>query len=151
MNPGIRVLEVDSETYELHDYHQYYTPLQDVKDKKETKTGLVWYKLYSARESYGDFRASVKAGNYSNVVELDGTKWPRSAPLNATFWASVADEVEARPELATQFTVYQGRNSPLSPSCNTQECATSKACFMRSGSWALGKQCNSRFSSVQAG
>lgn len=149
MNPGIRVLEVDPETYELMDYHQYYTPLQNVKDKKETDTGLVWYLLYSARDAYGDFKGSVNAGNYSNIVPLNGTKWPSTAPLNATFWSAVADEVETRPELAVQFNLYQGRNSPLSPPCNTQQCASAKSCFMRSGSWALGKSCGSRFSTVQ--
>ena len=149
MNPGIRVLEVDPETYEVVDYAQYYTPLQKVQKEKETKNGLVWYHLYSARATYGDFKGSVAAGNYSNVVQLNGTKWPSDAPLNATFWSAVADEVETRPELAVQFNTYQGRNSPLSPACNTQQCASAKSCFMRSGSWALGQKCGSRFSTVQ--
>ncbi|WFD40527.1 uncharacterized protein MJAP1_003513 [Malassezia japonica] len=107
MNPGIRVLEVDPETYEVVDYAQYYTPLQKVQKEKETKNGLVWYHLYSARATYGDFKGSVAAGNYSNVVQLNGTKWPSDAPLNATFWSAVADEVETRPELAHNGTKIQ--------------------------------------------
>ncbi|WFD03046.1 hypothetical protein MOBT1_001735 [Malassezia obtusa] len=60
MNPGIRVLEVDSETYELHDYHQYYTPLQDVKDKKETKTGLVCVKADELSEELESSELEVR-------------------------------------------------------------------------------------------
>jgi len=149
MNPGIRVLEVDPQTYEIMDYHQYYTPLQDVQNKTSTDTGLVWYHLYSARETYGNFSAAEKAGNYSAPVALEHGKWPAWAPLNASFWASVSDEVLARPELASLFNTYQGRNSPMSPPCNTVACARAKACFMRAGSFALGKACGSSYSTVQ--
>lgn len=150
MNPGIRVLEIDPETYEMMDYHQYYTPLQNVQNVTETKHGLVWYRLYSARETYSNFSASEKTGNYSAPVQLENGKWPASAPLNASFWSAVADEVIARPQLATQFNTYQGRNSPLSPPCNTLECAIAKSCYMRSGSFALGHACGGKHSSVQA-
>lgn len=149
MNPGIRVLEIDPETYEVMDYHQYYTPLESMKHRNHTNSGLVWYKLYSAREAYSDFKATMRSSHYHHTVKLNGTKWPSSAPLNATFWSMVADEVELRPELAAQFNLYQGRNSPLSPKCNTQECATAKSCFMRSGSWALGRKCDNRYATVQ--
>ena len=149
MNPGIRVVEIDPETYEMMDYHQYYTPLQDVQNATETDHGLVWYKLYSARATYSNFSAAQAAGTYAAPVALDDGQWPASAPLNASFWASVADEVEVRPALATLFNHFQGRNSPMSPPCEGQACATAKACFMRAGSYALGKACGSKYSTVQ--
>lgn len=152
MNPGIRVLEVDPETYDIRNFDQYYTQLYDVQTTNETHHGLVWRHLYSAREAYGRFNASVGAGSYSASVPLENhDTWPGYAPLNATFWSAVADEVHASVPLARNFTMHQGRNSPLSPICDTKECAEAKSCFMKSGSWALGQQCNNTFSSVQAG
>lgn len=150
MNPGIRILQVDPETYEIMNYDQFYTPLQNVQNQTETAKGLVWYHLYSAREAYGNFSAAKAAGSYHAPVQLnnDGT-WPAFVPLNASFWASISDEILARPELATQFQRFQGRNSPLSPPCSNKACAKAKACFMRAGSFALGKACGSSYSTVQ--
>ena len=150
MNPGIRILQVNPETYEIMNYDQFYTPLQNVQNQTETAKGLVWYHLYSAREAYGNFSAAKAAGSYHAPVQLndDGT-WPAFVPLNASFWASISDEVLARPELATQFQRFQGRNSPLSPPCSNKACAKAKACFMRAGSFALGKACGSSYSTVQ--
>lgn len=149
MNPGIRVLEVDPETYEIRNFDQYYTQLHDVQTTKETDNGLVWRHLYNARSEYGDFHASVADGSYGAGVKLDSTKWPKDAPLNATFWSAVADEINSNVDLARRFTQNQGRNSPLSPICDSKECANAKSCLMKSGSWQLGKQCNGKFSSVQ--
>lgn len=149
MNPGIRVLHVDPVTFEIMDYDQYYTPLQNVQNATETHTGLVWHHLYSARAAYGDFRASQAQGTYAAPVRLDDGLWPQSAPLNASFWAAITDEILARPSLAGQFQTFQGRNSPLSPPCHNLACARAKACFMRAGSFALGKSCGSSYSTVQ--
>ena len=149
MNPGIRVLHVDPVTFEIMDYDQYYTPLQNVQNATETHTGLVWHHLYSARAAYGDFRASQAQGTYAAPVRLDDGLWPQSAPLNASFWAAITDEILARPSLAVQFQTFQGRNSPLSPPCHNLACARAKACFMRAGSFALGKSCGSSYSTVQ--
>ena len=149
MNPGIRVLHVDPVTFEIMDYDQYYTPLQNVQNATETHTGLVWHHLYSARAAYGDFRASQAQGTYAAPVRLDDGLWPQSAPLNASFWAAITDEILARPSLAGQFQTFQGRNSPLSPPCYNVACARAKACFMRAGSFALGKSCGSAYSTVQ--
>ena len=149
MNPGIRVLHVDPVTYDIMDYDQYYTPLQNVQNATETRTGLVWHHLYSARDAYGDFRASQAQGTYAAPVQLDNGLWPQHAPLNASFWAAITDEILARPSLAGQFQTFQGRNSPLSPPCYNVACARAKACFMRAGSFALGKSCGSAYSTVQ--
>ena len=149
MNPGIRVLHVDPVTYDIMDYDQYYTPLQNVQNATETHTGLAWHHLYSARDAYGDFRASQAQGTYAAPVQLDHGLWPQHAPLNASFWAAITDEILARPSLAGQFQTFQGRNSPLSPPCYNVACARAKACFMRAGSFALGKSCGSAYSTVQ--
>ena len=150
VNPSLRVYEVDPETYEVMDYLQYYTQLQDADELR--KTGPVWNLLYKARETYGNFSASQAAGTYAAPVALDqGGVWPQDAPLNASFWAALTDEMEQRPELIELHQVYQGRNSPRTPQCNTKACHEAKVCYMRSASSALGRGCPSGYGSVQGG
>ncbi|KAE8246827.1 hypothetical protein A4X13_0g5615 [Tilletia indica] len=150
VNPSLRFYDVDPETYSVIDVHQYYTQLQDVQPVPGQ--GPTFQHLYSARAAYSNFTSSVAKGTYAAGVQLTGdgnATWPADAPLNATFWAALTDEMEARPELVQTFTVYQGRNSSHSPPCTSSDCVGAKICYMRSGSGPLGKQCLQGFGSVQ--
>lgn len=150
LNPAIRVYTVDPGTFEVFDYDQYYSQIGEYDELIESKAnhGPVWRHLYSARDAYGDFRSSVHAGKYSAGVKLDGTKWPESAPLNATFWGAVTDEMEARPELVSYFSRLQSRLSPKARVCDTAECHKANVCYMRSGSPTQGRRCNGDYSAV---
>ncbi|KAL9938090.1 hypothetical protein V8E36_002713 [Tilletia maclaganii] len=165
INPSLRFYDIDPETYDVLDVHQYYTQLQDVQPAPGQ--GPTFEHLYSARAAYSDFSASVASGTYTAPVALstnnsssstaaaagaagtNATYWPASAPLNATFWAALTDEMEARPSLVQTFTVFQGRNSSHSPPCTTPDCVSAKICYMRSGSGPIGKLCPPGFGSVQ--
>ncbi|KAK0563885.1 hypothetical protein OC844_001983 [Tilletia horrida] len=156
VNPSLRFYDIDPETYDVLDVHQYYTQLQDVQPAPGQ--GPTFQLLYSARAAYSNFSASVAKGTYTAPVALTSSSnnsstanstWPVDAPLNATFWASLTDEMEARPELVQLFTVFQGRNSSHSPACTSTECVNAKICYMRSGSGPLGKQCLQGYGSVQ--
>ena len=148
VQPSLRIYEVDPETYEVMDYHQYFTPISDFKNA--TSQGPIWHELYSARETYSNLSAAQQAGTYAAPVALENGMWPKSAPLNASFWAAVTDEMEQRPELVELHHLYQGRNSPRSPACNTDECHKAKVCYMRSGSSSLGRACPKGYGSVQS-
>ncbi|WFD36532.1 hypothetical protein MCUN1_003415 [Malassezia cuniculi] len=152
VNPSFRVYSVDPETYEVLDYDQYYTPLNVNEKLSDSSHGPVWHKLYSAREVYANLTAISNANAYSGQVELDNGWWPKDAPLNATFWASVTDEMEKRTELITLQQTLQGRNSIRSPPCTTDECFQAKVCYMRSSTSELGRSCpgNGAFGSVQS-
>ncbi|WFD04555.1 hypothetical protein MOBT1_003266 [Malassezia obtusa] len=147
VQPSLRIYEVDPETYEVMDYHQYFTPVSEFKNL--TKNGPVWHELYTARHTYANFSASQSAGKYKGGVNLDNGVWPESAPLNATFWAALTDEMEARPELVELHNMYESRNSPRTPACNDEKCHKAKVCYMRSGSASLGKACTKGYGSVQ--
>ena len=149
VQPSLRIYEVDPETYEVMDYHQYFTPVTAFQNL--TDQGPIWHELYTARATYGNFSASAAANKYVAGVPLDNGVWPASAPLNASFWAALTDEMEVRPELVELHNLYQGRNSPRSPSCDTQECQAAKVCYMRSGSSSLGRACPKGYGSVQSG
>lgn len=151
VNPSFRVYAVDPETYEVRDYDQYYTPLNENEKLSDSSHGPVWHKLYNARETYANLTASHKAGKYHGSVKLDNGWWPKRAPLNATFWAALTDEMEERTELVTLQQIYQGRNSVRSPPCTTEKCFKAKICYMRSGTSELGRSCPGKgaFGSVQ--
>lgn len=146
VNPALRIMEVDATTYEVMDYHQFYTAVPTFPDLPRGNHGPVWEFLYSAREAYGNFTAS----NYNSSHPVEGGLWPENAPLNATFWAKLTEEMGVRKELVQQFTVFQGRNSPRSPNCTSDECVTAKICYMQSGSAVLGKECVQGYGSVQS-
>lgn len=154
VNPGVRIYEVDPETYEVLDYHQFYTQLTSFPSLQAEGHGPVWEHLYSARETYDDFHASRANGSYALPVALTASgHWPRSEPLTPAFWAQLTDEMLLRPaQLVDQaFTTFQGRNSSLSPRCDTQACVEAKVCYLRSGTAILGSKCPRGYSSVQGG
>ncbi len=157
VNPSFRIYDVDPASWEVMDVHQYYAQLADFKALPSTTDhGPVWRKLYSARETYGNFSASLRNGSYAAPVQLAQSGdssgiWPERAPLNASFWAAVTDEMEVRPQLVETFNELSGRNSSRSPTCTSNECVQAKICYMRSGSGPLGKECPQGYDSVQSG
>ncbi|EST07886.1 Phosphoesterase domain protein [Kalmanozyma brasiliensis GHG001] len=146
VNPALRIMHVNATTYEVMDYHQFYTQVPTFPDLPESSHGPVYEYLYSARQAYGNFTSS----NANSTHPVDGGVWPQDAPLNATFWAKLTEEMAVRKELVQQFTVFQGRNSPRSPNCTSDECVSAKICYMQSGSAPLGKQCKQGYGSVQS-
>ena len=145
VNPSFRVYHVDPHTYDIYDWDQYYT---DVDAFAASAHGPVWHHLYSARHTYGDFCASVQDGQYAAHVALDGTHWPRGAPLNATFWSALTDEMQARPELLTTFSQLQSRRSSRANVCTNHDCRKANLCYMRSATAAQGQSCPQGFGSV---
>lgn len=151
LNPAIRALWVDPETYEVMDYDQYYSQIEEYDDlvKSKANHGPVWRLLYSARETFGDFRASVHAGKYDAGVKLDGTQWPEHAPLNGTFWAAVTDEMEHRPSLVDHWSELTSSLSPKAKSCGgNKDCHKAVICYMRSGSPKQGLACKDGYDTV---
>ena len=153
VNPSFRVYAVDPETYEVLDYDQYYTPLHVNERLSDTSHGPIWHKLYSARATYGNLSAAHAAGKLHGVHLAHNGTWPEGAPLNATFWAAVTEEMEERPELITLQQTLQGRNSVRSPPCDSHECYEAKLCYMRSSTSEQGRTCpgGGKFGSVQGG
>ena len=150
VNTALRLYHVDAETYEVVDYDQYYTQVADFATLPTTGHGPIWRHLYSARAAYSNFSAGHPNGVLDSGMHLsDGSMWPASAPLNATFWAALTDEMLARPSLVKTFSRYQARNSTRGKYCEEGDCLKAVPCYARSGSVTLGQQCPSGFASVQ--
>lgn len=122
LNSGYRMYEVDTGDFSVYDAHTYYVDIHAASGINASETGPVWNYEYSTRETY-------------NVG------WPADAPLNATYWHQVTEEMEANHDLVSKFNSFEGKMSVRSPNCTSDACAEAKVCYMRSGSVALGKAC----------
>ncbi|WFD22233.1 hypothetical protein MEQU1_000898 [Malassezia equina] len=153
LNPEFRVYHVHPETYEIMEFDQYYTPIPEFEAlvKENKNHGPVWRKLYTARELYGDFHASVKSHTYRAGVALNNNRWPKNAPLNGTFWAALTDEMEQRPELVKTFSEVQTGNNPMASTCTSKACVVNNICYMRAGSASLGHKCSDSYSTMGRG
>lgn len=152
VNPSFGIYTVDGDSFEILDHDVYYTDLSRSPELVQQNVGPTWKHLYSAREAYGNFSASVANKQLAEGISLGADAlWPKDAPLNATFWAAVTTEMQQRPELVQTFTVYQGRNSYLSPNCTSDECVKAKVCYLQSSNSIEGKKCPRGFNSVQPG
>lgn len=84
----------------------------------------VWKFEYDTRTTYGDAAA-----------------WPKSAPLNATFWDKVAGAMLKNQTLVEEYNFLETKSSVITKNCSTKACGQQKVCYIRSGSAALGLAC----------
>ena len=138
VNPSYRMYMVDTGDFSIHESYTYYTDLNAFPSNDSAQvsaSGPVWQFEYSARDTYAPYL---------------NTSWPTNAPLNATFWHLITEELEKTTELASLQNTLQGRRSVKSPNCTEIACAEARACYMRSGSVALGRKCPQGYGSVQS-
>lgn len=101
-NPGWRYYEVDTKSKNVVNSYNYYMKLNETFYNHEDPE---WLFEYSARDAY----------------DPNG-EWPKSAPLNATFWAGVVDNIKNNQSVAQLYSAYSFRNSPFVPDCSSSEC-----------------------------
>lgn len=102
-NPGWKYYEVDSKTFSVMNSYNFYTKLNETFSDDGAEA--VWEFEYSARETY-DPRGS----------------WPKTSPLNATFWATVAENIKDDEETAQLYGSLSYRLSPFAPVCSEGDC-----------------------------
>jgi Calcineurin-like phosphoesterase len=122
LNSGFRVYEVDTGSFDIYEAYTFYSDIN--KASTLNGTGPTYQIEYSTRDAYGP-----------------AAKWPKDAPLNATFWHTVTEAMEKDHSLVSTFNTYEGKMSIKSPNCTNDACAEAKICYMRSGSVPLGRQC----------
>ncbi|OXC67744.1 hypothetical protein AYX13_03637 [Cryptococcus neoformans] len=135
LNSGFRLYEVDAETWDILDAHTWYSNVStysSLDDQLEVGPSYVYE--YNTRQAYGD-----------NI------SWPDNAPLNATWWHLVSEEMENDGgALVELYNAHQGKMSSLSPNCTSAECIEAKVCYLRSGSGSLAlDSCKTGYGSVQ--
>ncbi|KAK4702045.1 hypothetical protein P7C70_g4182, partial [Phenoliferia sp. Uapishka_3] len=133
LNSGFRMYEVDEKTFDIIDAYAWYSNVSSFSSLDgQTDRGPSYDFEYSTREAYG-----------SNIT------WPATAPLNATWWHKVTEQMEIQPSLVSQFHQYQGRLSVKTGNCTSAACVSAKVCYIRAGTAADGQACPKGYSSVQ--
>ena len=120
-NAGYQRLQVDAKTFEVMGVQTYFANVSE----SLTWTSPVWQFEYDARKTYN----------------VDGIDWPKNAPLNATFYHKVTEEMLKDQKLVEKYNLYETKSSAVTEPCTTRACAKQKVCYIRSGSAALGLQC----------
>jgi len=125
VNSGFRLYEVDSETWDILDAHTWYSNVSSYPSlDSQTQYGPSYKYEYSTRQAYG--------GNIT---------WPQNAPLNATWWHRVTENMLAdNGSLVEKYNSYQGKMSVLSPNCTSRECVEAKVCYIRVSDLFNGKK-----------
>ena len=83
----------------------------------QTQFGPSYRYSYSVREAYG-----------SNI------SWPDNAPLNATWWHRVTDQMASSADngsLVSLYNLHQSKMSALTPNCTSSTCIEAKVCYIR--------------------
>ncbi|SCV06232.1 LANO_0H25004g1_1 [Lachancea nothofagi CBS 11611] len=110
-NPSWRYYTVDKETFSVMNAYNFYTKLNETFANNGAEP--VWELEYSSREGY-------------NIT------WPETAPLNATYWHTVASKVNESVEYNQMYENYAMRFSPYVPNCANSTSCDLNYCFLTS-------------------
>jgi sphingomyelin phosphodiesterase len=122
-NAGYQLYQVDAATFEVTGIQTYIANVSE----SLTWTAPVWKFEYDARTAYN----------------VNGT-WPKTSPLNATFWNDVTYSMLSNLSLVEEYNLYETKSSVVTKNCSTAACAKQKVCYIRSGSAALGSACGDK-------
>jgi sphingomyelin phosphodiesterase len=120
-NAGYQLYQVDAKTFSITGVQTYFANVSE----SLTWTKPVWQFEYDARDTY----APAVSG------------WPKSSPLNATFWDKVTSTMLTDQRYVEVYNLLETKSSVVTKSCSSSKCAEMKVCYIRSGSAALGLQC----------
>ena len=119
-NAGYQLYQVDQRTFEVTGTQTYSANVSDSLNWEAPE----WQFEYDARSTYN----------------VNGT-WPKTAPLNATFWHDVTYSMLSNQSLVETYNFFETKSSVVTPNCSTKACGEQKVCYIRSGSAALGLAC----------
>ncbi|KAF9634891.1 hypothetical protein BFW01_g5786 [Lasiodiplodia theobromae] len=120
LNAGWTLYQVDARTFEVTNWQTFIANVSEANAWTEP----VWQFEYDARAEY------------------DGEgRWPRAAPLNATFWHGVTERMVEDGSLVEKYNLFETKSSVVTKNCSSKACAEQKVCYIRSGSTMLGDLC----------
>lgn len=121
-NAGYQLYQVDAKTFSIMGIQTYIANVSESLTWSEP----VWQFEYDTRETYS-------VGNL--------TSWPKSAPLNATFWDGVTKEMLVNQSLVETYNLLETKSAIDTKNCSTSACAAQKVCYIRSGSSVVSYAC----------
>ena len=117
LNAGYQLYQVDAETFSIVGVQTYFANMSDSLDWKSP----VWEFEYDMRTEY---EANVN--------------WPKSAPLNATFFDELTKEMLKSTTLVERYNLLETKSSSATQNCSSEACAKQKVCLIRAGNSAIG-------------
>ena len=119
LNAGYSRYAIDAKTFSVVDSQVYFANMSE----SLTWTTPKWQFEYDARAVYDPMG-----------------KWPKTAPMNATFWDGVAQQMASNFTLLARYNLLETKSSVVTKNCTSEACQRQKVCFIRSGSSALSAQ-----------
>lgn len=120
-NAGWQRYQVDAETFGVLNLQTY---ISNISNSASFDPEPEWEFEYDARETYDP-----------------EDNWPATAPLNATFWHGVTEQMLENVPLTTTYTLFESKSSVKTTLCTDTTCAKKKVCAIRSASGALVATC----------
>lgn len=106
-----------------------------LKQQSQVSCNISWYSNVS---TYSSLDGQLEVGpsyvyEYNTRQAYGGNiSWPDNAPLNATWWHLVSQDMENDGgALVELYNAHQGKMSTLSPNCTSAECIEAKVCYLR--------------------
>jgi len=122
-NAGYQLYQVDAKTFSIMGVQTYFANMSE----SLTWTTPKWQFEYDVRTTY-------------NVPAIN---WPKTAPLNATFFDRLTQQMLVNQSLVERYNLYEKKSSVVTKNCSSKACAKQKVCYIRSGSSAIGRKCGS--------
>jgi sphingomyelin phosphodiesterase len=119
-NAGWSVYQVDPKTWEIVNGQVYFA---NISNSLNWSPEPEWEFEYDARSTY----------------DPEG-QWPKTAPLNATFWHWVTTKMESNSSLIERYNFLQTKQSVLTPSCKGS-CLVESICEIRSSNAVTYEAC----------
>ncbi|KAK4937114.1 hypothetical protein LTR10_022166 [Elasticomyces elasticus] len=146
LNSGYRVYQVDAKTFSVMGAQTYIANISNSLTWKKP----VWEFEYDTRNAYADDADEGEAGAEGDANAATRVSWPSTSPLNATFWHRVTEKMLSQSNsdsdahsLLDLYNTYESKSSSAKTRRGAGDLTSvQKVCFIRAGSWALGRECN---------
>lgn len=125
-NPSWRYYEIDKDTFSVMNAHNYYVKLNETFNNHGNEPE--WLYEYSCRDGYG----------------ID---WPKTSPLNGTYWHLVSEKVRDLVKYRQLYENYATRFSPYVPDCSQKGKCKNDYCTLTSFQVDDYDECVSKVSS----
>lgn len=122
LNSGWVLYQIDTETFSVINSQTFFA---NISNSGEWTTPI-WEFEYDTRTIYDP-----------------DNEWPKTAPLNATFWDAVAEKIGSNVTLLAEYNTFMVKSSVITEGCSDVACQVATVCNIRSGSATLGLACGS--------
>ncbi|KAG5357349.1 Sphingomyelin phosphodiesterase 2 [Yarrowia sp. C11] len=146
-NPSWRYYEVDTKTFEIVNSINYYAQLNKTfeydMDKPELSNSTTFPHITYPPRKPDEKLDWIFEYSARDVYDPDH-KWPKTAPLNATFWHNAIQYIVTNDTGREDYLKYEYRESPFVPDGSSPEYIKNMYCYFSSGTVPAVYECHKR-------